>query len=459
MPRAKRPLEEVDPNPSRSVPKPKHSKNHPAEGPGRRSSRRINRDENEQALQIQTEASTAERPSKRVSRGGCDERNEEKLNKQTKITPVGENGGPSSEGGYEKRNEMELREMLRNRGLRDTGFKDDLVKRLQTHDEEVEKRVERHKSRQETVTEDTINYHTKDNSKLQTLLRDRRLPQDGTREEMIKRLERVPANYDNLTAEEITHMLIARGLKMTALGSKDIKIKRLKLNDEMDRNTGNSAESVLYGQLFAYEWMTTHAPKDLEDAKSSQKYANWHADRLLKLLKERKLVCKGSKEQQIKRLRDDDLKRVSKKCKEVTTKYVSFKAELEERVGHPIDCKVSDHEDNLHRSKDYALQEAAKAQKGKAKFPTCEYDWKDSRWAPKTERELGDMCHRMGMEGWGANKAAYIKWLETGSIEYEDHSLGSLEELCSKRGIKKKSTDKKTVLIRLLREADESEAA
>jgi hypothetical protein len=56
-------------------------------------------------------------------------------------------------------------------------------------------------------------------------------------------------------------------------------------------------------------------------------------------------------------------------------------------------------------------------------------------------------------------KAAMLKWLDTGSVEYEDLYAGSLEMICFRRGIKHRSGEKKVDLIRRLKEADEQEAA
>ena len=55
-------------------------------------------------------------------------------------------------------------------------------------------------------------------------------------------------------------------------------------------------------------------------------------------------------------------------------------------------------------------------------------------------------------------KAAMIKWLETGNIEYDELYAFSLESLCRDRDIKFKSREKKAELVRLLKEADEREA-
>ena len=52
-------------------------------------------------------------------------------------------------------------------------------------------------------------------------------------------------------------------------------------------------------------------------------------------------------------------------------------------------------------------------------------------------------------------KAAMLKWLDTGNIEYEEMYIGGLASICSERGIKHKVNDNKVDLIKRLREADE----
>lgn len=56
-------------------------------------------------------------------------------------------------------------------------------------------------------------------------------------------------------------------------------------------------------------------------------------------------------------------------------------------------------------------------------------------------------------------KAAMVKFLDTDSVEYEDLYASSLGSMCYKRGIAYKSTAKKDDLVRILKEADDEEAA
>lgn len=76
-------------------------------------------------------------------------------------------------------------------------------------------------------------YAAKDHDKLRELLRDRGLDQSGTREEWIYRLHISPDNYDTLTSAELLAILTRRSLQDAHLGNRKIKIRRVRLNDEL----------------------------------------------------------------------------------------------------------------------------------------------------------------------------------------------------------------------------------
>lgn len=76
----------------------------------------------------------------------------------------------------------------------------------------------------------------------------------------------------------------------------------------------------------------------------------------------------------------------------------------------------------------------------KAEGPFCACDGSRSHWASRKDRELAEICQRKEMTGHGP-KAAMLKWLNTGSVDYEDLYMISLEMLCKERGIKYKSKE------------------
>lgn len=153
----------------------------------------------------------------------------------------------------------------------------------------------------------TINYWNKDNSKLRTLLSDRGLSASGTREEMITRLQNTVTDYERFSSAAITEMLRRRQQKMCGQGSKDSKIKRLMLNDELDHDSGNLEDIGLYAQLSVKEdFLNEYGPECLEGI--AKKYLFWKLERLTGLLEERKLSSSGKRGTLIDRLQNDDRK-------------------------------------------------------------------------------------------------------------------------------------------------------
>jgi hypothetical protein len=86
-----------------------------------------------------------------------------------------------------------------------------------------------------------ISYYSKDHEKLQTILRDRQLPIDGTRDEMIQRLKDHPANYGLRTSSELTNMLKRRRVPGNIHGKKAVKIAKLMLNDDIWKRCGRGS--------------------------------------------------------------------------------------------------------------------------------------------------------------------------------------------------------------------------
>jgi hypothetical protein len=105
------------------------------------------------------------------------------------------------------------------------------------------------------IKKEDIAYRMKDNSVLRRLLFERDLSMDGTREEMIARLEDSSIDYESLSSEQLSDMLRERHVTSYGQGSKEVKIERLRLNDKLHYDTGNSGDAVLYGQIWALETM------------------------------------------------------------------------------------------------------------------------------------------------------------------------------------------------------------
>jgi hypothetical protein len=285
---------------------------------------------------------------------------------------------------------------------------------------------------------------------LRRLLSERCLSTVGTREELISRLENSSIIYEELSSARISEMLKGRNVTMSSQGTKEYKIERLRLNDKMEHDTGSSGEAVLYGRLSALEWILQEA---LAKRDTILDYSSLKPKQLSTLLERRKLPQSGTQPTLIKRLQNDDQKSIQKKVKDLQTEHDRIKHELETKTGRSI--VANDVVEKADRGLDTELQIQHQAQRPSPK-PICSYDWKDSHWAGRTERQLTEICSRRGMPGYGP-KAAMLKWLDTGNLEYEDLYIGGLESICRDRGLKCKSKDTKNDLIRRLREADEAE--
>jgi hypothetical protein len=309
-----------------------------------------------------------------------------------------------------------------------------------------------------SVEERDMNYKTKDNSKLRVLLFDRCMSTSGTREELIARLEGSSVEYETYSSEQLTEMLKRRHITNAAQGPKAVKIQRLQLNDTLDRDTANVEDMMLYVRtdLSRERLDELVAKQEAVLADDNQSYSTWTLAKLHALFKDRKLSCAGKREALIARLKSNDRQKLAKNISKTKQEYISLQRQLELRIGHTVEDSNLFQEEERLRAVDNQLQ--MQAQTSRPGIPICDYKWRESHWASRTERQLSEICLRREMPGHGP-KAAMIKWLDTGSVDYEDLYVGSLERMCTERGIKHRSGEKKVELVRLLKEADEREDA
>jgi hypothetical protein len=232
-------------------------------------------------------------------------------------------------------------------------------------------------------------------------------------------------------------MLKRRHITNAAQGPKAAKIERLKLNDRMDRDTANYKDTMLYvrTELSGDRLEELVAKQEAMLAGEDQSHSNRSLGKLRALLEDRKLSCSGNKEVMISRLLSNDRKKLAKDIIATKKEYKSLKQQLEFQIGHPVEVKKVFLKEKELEAVDNRIH--AKAKMNQPGMPICDYDWRESHWASRTERELSEICRRREMPGYGP-KAAMIKWLETGSVDYEDLYVTSLEIFCMKRGIKHK---------------------
>jgi hypothetical protein len=100
----------------------------------------------------------------------------------------------------------------------------------------------------ELFSKDGINYNTKDNSKLITLLQDRGLDIPETRIAKIELLEKNPSDYYAKHMNQLIEMMERRHVRVTK-GTKKYLVETLKRNDDVDRDTGNVEEAAMCGKL------------------------------------------------------------------------------------------------------------------------------------------------------------------------------------------------------------------
>ncbi|ESZ97129.1 hypothetical protein SBOR_2487 [Sclerotinia borealis F-4128] len=307
--------------------------------------------------------------------------------------------------------------------------------------------------------ENQLDYRTKDDSKLRTLLRDWRVMEP-------KEVESIwYSGRDDSSLRDLSIQLRILQLRRTLPYTQKPPPDKYQPRRQFGRNkklraarfcgTGKKDEEqvlkVLSDPTIPYETL---------------EYLGSH-----RLAITRGLSTLGVNEAIIKRLRVDDQKPESKSkdkqymsnaierltalTKRHTDAYDKMKKKLEERVGHPIKdiAAVIRHFEALCK-RDQGIVDNYQPTRKPA--PPCDYDWKASHWANRSTRELQDICQRRGTQLSGS-KASMIKYLETGVIDYENLYNASLEGMCTQRGIKYKWNETRLDLAGKLRETDDKE--
>ncbi|KAL5325541.1 hypothetical protein ACEPPN_006668 [Leptodophora sp. 'Broadleaf-Isolate-01'] len=306
--------------------------------------------------------------------------------------------------------------------------------------------------RSPALRQEVFDYDTKDDSKLRAFLVDRDMPTEGTREELITRLKNSSIDYESLLATELSEILSRRHVTGAASGTRDIKIQRIRLNDKIDHDTGDSHATILYVRREIWGQSIAEMETKLQSL-SENPYTEMTPAQLAKRLQKQNLSTTGSKEAMARRLFNHEKKDLTKTLKVRKEQMQENEAEMESYIGHPVE-RIGDSRERKESDEDARIQQEMWASRQKA-VPVCDYNWKDSHWADRTERQLSEICSRRGMPGYGP-KAAMLKWLDTGKIDYQDMYMGGLTRICHERGIVYKESDKKIELVRRLTEADEA---
>ncbi|KAL2065990.1 hypothetical protein VTL71DRAFT_2061 [Oculimacula yallundae] len=304
------------------------------------------------------------------------------------------------------------------------------------------------------IRKETIDYQAKDDCKLRQLLTERDLSPTGTRADMITRLENTYIDYEDLLSDELTDMMRKRESKGAGSGTKQTKIALLRADDRLNWNRNSMESMTLYIRRGLVEERLVEYRKKLEDI-SIETYKALNAGQLKRRLVKESLSCDGSEAVMTRRLYNHDRKALSCEILKLEKDLKITKQDLETKVGHPI-SNEDFHKGMIRHSQEENEVQAKTREKAPPKVPICNYYWKDSHWANRTERELHTITQRREMPGSGP-KAAMLKWLDTGEIEYEDMYVHALESMCYKRGISKRGKYKRADLAKILPEADEAE--
>ncbi|KAF2491445.1 hypothetical protein BU16DRAFT_119381 [Lophium mytilinum] len=298
-------------------------------------------------------------------------------------------------------------------------------------------------------------FASKDNSKLRSMLEARKLSTLGPRDELVQRLEAHPmVDYEQYTTDELSAMASRRHMRTGATGPKAVKIARLRMNDELKRDTGNTPEGELYGCISAIEMFVGAFRREKNrvlrgDYSFVKSFGCRPAPTLKELLHERNLPESGNIATKLERLRKDDASRgtpfatriFEKQISDARSEWERLRVKFEEFTGRPLRCVSEDLnvENKLHQRD--PIYNAPKDDPPVKHM--VNYDWRSSHWADRSLHQLLDIAKSRGMpHANGAPKAAMIKWLETGELDYEEYYTTALYAMCSERNISVKSAEK-----------------
>ncbi|RFU35278.1 hypothetical protein B7463_g1018, partial [Scytalidium lignicola] len=264
-----------------------------------------------------------------------------------------------------------------------------------------------------------IQYRTKDSSKLRRLLRERHLTARGEREQLIARLENSTIDYNMLTDKTLERMIGDRALQNPEYGTKEEKIKRLRINDRLDRDTGSLQDVTLQQKIIDHE-MTMHGLflKEVYILKCKS-YAKMKPENLMKALQKRNLPTSGSTHELIKRLRTYEFEEVIGEFNKVQELQNGLKLKFEERVGHPVDIStiVGARQDVLAFAEDRVIRGSTPVRIPEAS-EVDEFDWGGALCSSLLQDKLLELCMGKGIAG-GTNNVGMGRFGDNGKMDYE----------------------------------------
>ncbi|EHK98762.1 hypothetical protein M7I_5270 [Glarea lozoyensis 74030] len=195
-----------------------------------------------------------------------------------------------------------------------------------------------YKDARTSLSEDGINYNTKDNSKLIRLVQDRGLELPKTRIEMIELLEKNPANYEAKTKKVLSQMLSNR-LVRRVKGDKQYLVQLLERNDDVDRDTGNIEEGAKYGKLLAMRLAGSAILEKKEELEENNPFESCTDEELQKLMVNWKLESSDNSKVMIERLREHQEMAFQKEFERQEKNYDAVLDRFAIRMGRDV-CPV-----------------------------------------------------------------------------------------------------------------------
>jgi hypothetical protein len=192
----------------------------------------------------------------------------------------------------------------------------------------------------ESCSKDGIDYDTKDNSKLITLLQDRGLDVPETRIDKIKVLEKNPSDYYSYSKTKLEQILLTRNVRCFK-ATKINLVETLKHNDAVDRDTGNLKEAAMYGK-FLNMWEVV---KEIGDKRENLNWSNPYEassdEDLRKFVSAKELDNTGRQSSLPKRLWEFDKETLEKEIDQYKSNYERMMARFKIQVRRDLCCLQS----------------------------------------------------------------------------------------------------------------------
>ncbi|TVY83850.1 hypothetical protein LSUE1_G001625 [Lachnellula suecica] len=303
----------------------------------------------------------------------------------------------------------------------------------------------------------TVDYTTKDNSKLRNLLHSRFLLESGTREKMIARLESNPIDYKKLSSSGLTEMLKRSHVTNAAKGTKESKIERLKESGAMDHDLGSGEDGLLIGKMMAYESKLASLLKEKDKLQFISCSIDVPQDRNM-LNSTTKVKSPEDRLAAIARVENDE-RILSTEIQVRKADYERARAAVETALGHPI--KTSTELEKLWaRDADASHRRANAGQKhkthgarpihpGARALPGTDNNHPND-YSTKDNGKLRTLLLDREMSSSGTREEMITR-LESSTIKYESYTSAKLSKMLNRRHMRMCEQGSKDIKIQRLK--------